>query len=188
MAKSGKHHKKSDTPTIENRRARHDYFISDTLEVGIRLVGTEVKAVRDGKASLKEGYVSVENGQLTLHNVNIGEYPPAGQLQHAMVRRRRLLAHRREIKRLARQVEQRGVQVGDLHRPRRCAVRLPRLVPGHGRSRREVQLGAMGHQSAGHGRAGELDHGRGHGGPGGGAPRGGDRGAPRLIATGARRG
>ncbi|USN98517.1 MAG: SsrA-binding protein SmpB [Phycisphaeraceae bacterium] len=109
MAKSGKHHKKSDTPTIENRRARHDYFISDTLEVGIRLVGTEVKAVRDGKASLKEGYVSVENGQLTLHNVNIGEYPPAGQLQHAMVRRRRLLAHRREIKRLARQVEQKGV-------------------------------------------------------------------------------
>lgn len=110
MAKSGKIKKgKGDSPTIENRRARHDYFIGDELECGIQLVGTEVKAVRDGNVSLKEGYVSVENGQLVMHNVNIGEYPPAGQIQHAMTRRRRLLAHKREIKRLARQVEQKGV-------------------------------------------------------------------------------
>jgi len=110
MAKSGKNKKgKGDSPTIENRRARHDYFIGDELECGVQLVGTEVKAVRDGNVSLKEGYVSIENGQLMMHNVNIGEYPPAGQIQHAMTRRRRLLAHRREIKRLARQVDQKGV-------------------------------------------------------------------------------
>lgn len=108
MAK-GKDKKKGGTPTVENRRARHDYFIGDTLEVGIRLVGTEVKAVREGNVSLKEGYVSVEQGELTLHNVTIGEYPPAGAVQHAMARRRRLLAHKREIKRLARQVDQKGV-------------------------------------------------------------------------------
>ena len=110
MAKSGKNKKgKGDSPTIENRRARHDYFIGEEIECGVQLVGTEVKAVRDGNVSLKEGYVSVENGQLVMHNVNIGEYPPAGQVQHAMTRRRRLLAHKREIKRLARQVEQKGV-------------------------------------------------------------------------------
>lgn len=108
MAKH-KNKKKAGTPTIENRRARHDYFINETFEVGIQLVGTEVKAVRDGNVSLKEGYVSVENEQLTLHNVTIGEYPPAGSVQHAMVRRRRLLAHKREIRRLARQVDQKGV-------------------------------------------------------------------------------
>ncbi len=109
MAKSAKNKKKTATPTIENRRARHDYFINDTLEVGIQLVGTEVKSVREGNVSLKEGYITVENGQLTLHNVTIGEYPPAGQTQHAMGRRRRLLAHKREIRRLARQVDQKGV-------------------------------------------------------------------------------
>lgn len=109
MAKPKKKHSKDGTPTVENRRARHDYFIGDELEVGIKLVGTEVKSVRDGNVSIKEGYISIEDGQLTLHNVNIGEYPPAGQVQHSMSRRRRLLAHRREIKRLARQVDQKGV-------------------------------------------------------------------------------
>jgi len=108
MAKP-KRKSKDGTPTVENRRARHDYFIGDELEVGLKLVGTEVKSVRDGNVSIKEGYISVDDGQLTLHNVNIGEYPPAGQVQHAMSRRRRLLAHKREIKRLARQVDQKGV-------------------------------------------------------------------------------
>ena len=109
MAMLKKKNSKDGTPTIENRRARHDYFIGDELEVGVKLVGTEVKAVRDGNVSLKEGYISVDHEELTLHNVTIGEYPPAGQVQHAMSRRRRLLAHKREIKRLARQVDQKGV-------------------------------------------------------------------------------
>ncbi|MAY75495.1 MAG: SsrA-binding protein [Phycisphaerae bacterium] len=103
--------KKSGTPTVENRRARHEYHIGDTLEVGIVLAGTEVKAVRDGNVSIAEGYISVEGAsqQLTLRNVSIGEYPPAGQMQHRMDRTRRLLAHRQEITRLARQVDQKGV-------------------------------------------------------------------------------
>ena len=104
---------KSDSPTVENRRARHEYLIGETLEVGIVLGGSEVKSVRDGNVSIAEGYISVEGEppQLTLRNVTIGEYPPAGQVQHEIGRTRRLLAHRREIKRLARQVEQKGVTI-----------------------------------------------------------------------------
>lgn len=111
MAKKKKD--KADTPTVENRRARHEYFIGDTLEVGIVLAGSEVKSVRDGNVSIAEGYVTIdgEPPQLMLRNVTIGEYPPAGQVQHEIGRRRRLLAHRREIKRLARQMDQKGVTI-----------------------------------------------------------------------------
>jgi SsrA-binding protein len=102
---------------IENRRARFDYHISDTLEVGIMLRGSEVKSVRDGKVSLAEGYVRVQPNPLSLylHSVTIDEYGPAGPSgsgrQHAVGRTRKLLAHKREIAKLARQVEQKGMTV-----------------------------------------------------------------------------
>jgi len=99
-------------PTIENRKARHDYFITDTLECGIRLTGSEVKSVRDGKVSLAEGFVRAveEPAELSLHGVHIAEYPPAGKAaQHQPVRTRRLLAHKREIKKLARATQQKGL-------------------------------------------------------------------------------
>ncbi len=104
---------KSEGATIENRKARHQYHILDTLECGVVLAGSEVKSVRDGNASIGEGYVTIdgEPGQMTLRNVTIGEYPPAGQMQHPMLRTRRLLAHRREIARLKRQVLQKGVTI-----------------------------------------------------------------------------
>jgi SsrA-binding protein len=103
--------KSTHSPTIENRKARHDYHIEDTLETGIILHGTEVKSVRDGKVSLAEGYVRVqeEPPALFLHAVNIAVYPPAGPIQHIPTRTRKLLAHKREIARLARQVAQKGV-------------------------------------------------------------------------------
>ncbi|MBL9031774.1 MAG: SsrA-binding protein SmpB [Phycisphaerae bacterium] len=99
--------------SVENRRARHDYAISDTLECGIVLQGTEVKAVRDGRISLAEGYVRVqlEPPSLYLHQVTIEEYGPAGPRQHARGRTRKLLAHKREIQRLARQVDQKGMTI-----------------------------------------------------------------------------
>ena len=99
--------------TIENRRARHDYTILDTLEVGVVLAGTEVKSVRAGNISLAEGYVSAREVplELTLHNVSIGEYGPAGPRQHALSRPRRLLAHKREITKLARQMDQKGLTI-----------------------------------------------------------------------------
>jgi SsrA-binding protein len=92
-------------PVIENRRARHDFFIEDTLECGIKLTGTEVKSLREGRVSLGEGYVRADDGldgSLVLVGVHIGEYPPAGAgRQHVPTRSRVLLAHRREIRRLA---------------------------------------------------------------------------------------
>jgi SsrA-binding protein len=99
--------------TIENRRARFDYLIGDTLEVGISLTGTEVKSVRDGKVSLAEGYVRVQEDPpaLFLHGVNIAEYPPAGGVQHNPTRERRLLAHKREIRKLIKEVGAKGVTV-----------------------------------------------------------------------------
>ncbi|TVQ62568.1 MAG: SsrA-binding protein SmpB [Phycisphaerales bacterium] len=100
-------------PVIENRKARHAYEITETLEVGIKLHGSEVKAVRSGLISLGEGYVSATEipPTLTLHSVNIGEYQPAGALMHAAVRQRTLLAHKREIVKLARQMQTKGVTI-----------------------------------------------------------------------------
>lgn len=105
----------SQTPTIENRRARFDYTISETLEVGIMLAGPEVKSVRASKVSLAEGYVRVQEQPLALylHGVTIEEYAPAaGQYKRpAIARTRKLLAHKREIAKLARQVDQKGMTV-----------------------------------------------------------------------------
>lgn len=111
MAAKKKDQQQSGQPTIRNRRARHDYIISETLECGVRLLGTEVKAIRLGRVSLQEGYVRANESplELNLHSVHIGEYPPAGPEQHEPVRVRRLLAHKREIARLAQETRQKGV-------------------------------------------------------------------------------
>ncbi len=115
MAKSKKKSKNSGPPTIENRKARHDYHIDRTLEVGIKLTGTEVKSLRDGKGSLKEGYVRVQESRppsLWLHSVHIPEYNHAAKaFQHAPTRTRLLLANKREIEQLAKETQVRGVTV-----------------------------------------------------------------------------
>jgi SsrA-binding protein len=110
MAKGKKARKNA--PTIENRRARHDYFIEATLECGIKLQGTEVKSVRNGQVSLGEGFVRASDSpvSLTLHGVHIAEYPPAGERhQHDPGRTRVLLAHEREIRKLADSTREQGV-------------------------------------------------------------------------------
>ncbi|MEX0887394.1 MAG: SsrA-binding protein SmpB [Phycisphaeraceae bacterium] len=91
------------SPRIVNRRAHHDYHIEEKLEVGVQLLGTEVKAVRMGRASIAEGFARVDPNTrgLYLHNVEISQYPPAGPNQHEPKRTRKLLAHRREIASLA---------------------------------------------------------------------------------------
>jgi len=111
MAKQKQQHK-SNEPTIENRRARHDYFIEDTIECGMKLTGTEIKSIRQGNASIAEGYVRATDSpvSLTLHGGHIAEYPPASeQRQHDPNRVRRLLAHKREIIKLADRTRQKGV-------------------------------------------------------------------------------
>lgn len=96
--------------TIENRRARFEYAIGETLECGIVLYGPEVKSVRDGKVSLAEGYVSAEIDPpaLWLHGVNIAEYGPAGPGRDSPLRVRKLLANKREILRLFKAVQAKG--------------------------------------------------------------------------------
>ncbi|MCA9290066.1 MAG: SsrA-binding protein SmpB [Phycisphaerales bacterium] len=105
-----KHKKTTNEPTIENRKARHNYLIVDTLECGIKLLGTEVKSVRDGQASLGEGFVraAADPWTLTLHGVHIAEYPPAAGHNHDPVRARVLLAHGREIRKLLIRLREKG--------------------------------------------------------------------------------
>lgn len=91
----------NDSPRISNRRALHEYFISAKLECGIALVGSEVKSLRDGKAQLQDAYAHVESGQLYLHGAHIDPYEKAAlAYNHDPRRPRKLLAHRREIKKL----------------------------------------------------------------------------------------
>jgi SsrA-binding protein len=101
---------KSAAPAIaRNRRARFDYFIEDTLEAGIILTGTEVKALRLGRASIGESYAGEEQGNLTLFNSHIPEYEPANRFNHAPRRPRQLLVHRKERDRLLGLVRRDGV-------------------------------------------------------------------------------
>lgn len=103
--------KKKDEPRkliAENRRARFDYLIEDTMEAGIQLLGTEVKSLRGGRANIAESYASAEKGELWLINATIPEYPPAGQFNHEPRRPRKLLVRGRELKRLVGAVEREG--------------------------------------------------------------------------------
>ena len=96
---------------IENRRARFDYEIGETLECGIKLYGPEVKSVREGKVSLAEGFVraDMDPPALWLHQVNIAEYSPAGRMSTDVpTRARKLLAHKKEIKRMAKLSDAKG--------------------------------------------------------------------------------
>jgi SsrA-binding protein len=91
-----------------NRYASYRYELLDRVEAGVVLVGTEVKALRSGTAQLKDGYASIRDGELWLHNVHIPPYGPAARENHEPERPRKLLVHRRELDRLAARVQERG--------------------------------------------------------------------------------
>ena len=92
----------------DNRRARYDYFIEDTLEAGLSLTGTEVKSLRNGRANIAESYASAEGREIVLINANIPEYGPANRFNHAPKRPRKLLLHRKQIDRLIAAVQREG--------------------------------------------------------------------------------
>jgi SsrA-binding protein len=92
-----------------NPKATHDYHILETWESGIVLTGTEVKSLRNGKASIKEAYARVRNGELFLEGMNITPYEQGNRYNHDPVRTRKLLLHRREIEKLIGAVEQKGL-------------------------------------------------------------------------------
>lgn len=95
----------------ENRRARFDYVFDDTLEAGLQLIGSEVKALRNGEASLSDAYCLPERGELFLFNAHIGAYKPASAFAHLPTRPRKLLMHRAEIDRWAAKVKERGYSI-----------------------------------------------------------------------------
>ena len=99
---------RKDGLVAENRRARFDYEVEDTLETGMVLVGSEVKSLREGKANIAEAYVAVESGELVMVNSDIPTYAGANRFNHEPRRRRKLLAHAREIVRLSQSVEREG--------------------------------------------------------------------------------
>jgi SsrA-binding protein len=100
----------SDLQSIaKNRQARHDYAIIDTWEAGIVLTGTEVKALREGKANISDAYGIVRNGEIFLLNLHISPYERGGYVNHDPTRTRKLLLHRKEIRRLIGAVEREGL-------------------------------------------------------------------------------
>ena len=107
--KSKAEEKPAEKVVAENRRARHEYEIVDTLECGIALVGSEVKSLRDGKMSLDEAYGRVDGSEVWLIGCDIPEYEKANQLNHQPKRPRKLLMHRREIKRFASLAYEKGL-------------------------------------------------------------------------------
>jgi SsrA-binding protein len=95
----------------QNKKARHDYAIDDTYEAGLVLQGTEVKSLRQGRASLVDGFVDIDRGEAWLHGVHIPEYTQGTWTNHAARRKRKLLLNREEIDKIERRVTEKGLTV-----------------------------------------------------------------------------
>jgi SsrA-binding protein len=93
----------------ENRKAFHDFHILETFEAGVALLGTEVKAIREGRVNLRDSFARVEDGEIFLYNVNISSYSHRGYADHEPLRRRKLLLHRDEIRKLIGKTVERGM-------------------------------------------------------------------------------
>jgi SsrA-binding protein len=110
MAKKGKR-KAAPGDIATNRQAAYRYNLLERIECGIVLTGTEVKSLRQGTATIKDGYADVRDGELWLHNVHIPPYAPASRENHEPERDRKLLVHRRELERLIGKTKERGLTV-----------------------------------------------------------------------------
>jgi SsrA-binding protein len=93
----------------ENRKAFHDYHILESFEAGLVLLGTEVKSIREGNANLRDSFARVEGAEVWLYNVHVSPYSHRGSSDHAPTRRRKLLLHRREIRKLIGKTVERGL-------------------------------------------------------------------------------
>ena len=97
------------TSIAENRKAFHDYHLLETFEAGLALLGTEVKAIREGRVNLRDSYARVEGGEVYLCNVNISSYSHRGYVDHEPLRQRKLLLHRDEIRKLIGKTVEKGM-------------------------------------------------------------------------------
>ncbi|MFB0971737.1 MAG: SsrA-binding protein SmpB, partial [Neofamilia sp.] len=103
--------KKVDGNLVTNRKARHEYFIEDVYEAGLVLKGTEVKSIRKGSANIQDAYISFKNEEAFIENMHISPYEQGNIFNEDPLRRRKLLLHKREIKRLHDEVQRQGVTV-----------------------------------------------------------------------------
>jgi SsrA-binding protein len=131
MSKSAKKNEKPEVVVVcRNRRATHDYELSDAIECGIVLVGTEVKALREGHASLEDAYARVDGREVFLIGFEIPEYREGNRLNHEPKRTRKLLLHRREIVKFAGKADERGFTLVPL-----------RVYFKNGRAKVEIAIG-----------------------------------------------
>ena len=100
---------KAQANIAENRKAFHDYHLLETFEAGMVLLGTEVKAIREGRVNLRDSFARVEGGEVYLYNVNISPYSHRGYAEHEPLRRRKLLLHRHEILKLIGKTVEKGM-------------------------------------------------------------------------------
>jgi SsrA-binding protein len=114
----------------ENRRARFDYFLEDNLEAGIQLLGTEIKALRDGRANIAESYAAVEGREIVLINADIPPYKQANRFNHEPRRPRKLLLHRKQIDRL----------IGAVQRDGQTIIPLKLYLNDSGKAKLEIAL------------------------------------------------
>jgi SsrA-binding protein len=100
---------KAQSSVAENRKAFHDYHLLETFEAGIVLLGTEVKSIREGRVNLRDSFARLEDGEVFLYNVNISPYSHRGYADHEPLRRRKLLLHRDEIRKLIGKTVEKGM-------------------------------------------------------------------------------
>ena len=100
---------KAQSSIAENRKAFHDFHLMETFEAGLVLLGTEVKAIREGRVNLRDSFARVEDGEVYLYNVNISPYSHRGYADHEPLRRRKLLLHRDEIRKLIGKTVEKGM-------------------------------------------------------------------------------
>ena len=103
--------KTKDAPLAQNKKARHDYQILETLEAGLVLTGTEIKSVRERRINLKAGFAQIHNGEAWLMNVHISEYTQGNRFNHDPLRARKLLLHKKEIQKLTGQTSEKGITI-----------------------------------------------------------------------------
>ena len=119
----------STSPMIVNRKARHDYFIEETIEAGLVLTGSEVKSLREGRANLVDSFARISRGEAFITNVHISPYDPAHRANHEPTRSRKLLLHRLEIDRLEGKLKQKGLTL------------IPLRIYFNARGRAKIELG-----------------------------------------------
>jgi SsrA-binding protein len=109
MASPSTDREKAQSSIAENRKAFHDFHLFESFEAGIALLGTEVKAIREGRVNLRDSFARVEGGEVFLYNVNISSYSHRGYADHEPLRRRKLLLHRQEIRKLIGKTVEKGM-------------------------------------------------------------------------------